>query len=132
MGYGTNGLTFNTLRGGNLARLPEFKNANGQLVHKDDSGSDWSLNDWMTAVTGEVGEAANILKKIRRGDFTIEEVKSELEMELSDIIIYLDILASQLGIDLSEAVMKTFNRKSTQVGSKVYLDAEDWHYSKEN
>lgn len=27
---------------------------------------DWSLSDWMTALTGEVGEAANIVKKLNR------------------------------------------------------------------
>ena len=31
--------------------------------------SDWSLSDWMTATTGELGEAANIAKKINRKVF---------------------------------------------------------------
>ena len=26
----------------------------------------WSLSDWMTAVVGELGEAANVLKKLNR------------------------------------------------------------------
>ena len=28
--------------------------------------SSWSLSDWITAVTGELGEAANIAKKLNR------------------------------------------------------------------
>jgi len=38
MGYGTDGLTFNTLRGGNTARLPQFKNKYGQLAHAKPDG----------------------------------------------------------------------------------------------
>jgi NTP pyrophosphatase (non-canonical NTP hydrolase) len=128
MGYMTNGLTFNTLRGGNEARLPEFKNSKGETAHAKDDGSDWSLNDWMVACMGELGEAANVLKKVRRGDLSLEEARARLTMEFADVVIYLDLMAKQAGIDLGEAVMQTFNAKSKQVGSRVYLDAEDWHY----
>lgn len=125
MAYLTNGLTFNSLRGANEARLPEFRNSKGELAHTSDP---WSLNDWMTAITGELGEAANVLKKVRRGDLTLEEARPKLMQEFSDVVIYLDILAKQAGIDLGEAVMHTFNAKSAQVGSRVYLSADDWHY----
>jgi hypothetical protein len=42
MGYGTNGLTFNALRGANAARLPQFKNKHGELAHSKPDGSDWT------------------------------------------------------------------------------------------
>jgi NTP pyrophosphatase (non-canonical NTP hydrolase) len=125
MGYGTDGLTFNTLRGGNAARLPEFRNNKGELAHTADP---WTLNDWMTATVGELGESANVLKKVRRGDLTIDEARPLLEQEFADVVIYLDILAAQCGISLGEAVMKTFNTKSVKVGSRVRLAADDWHY----
>lgn len=35
MGYLTDGLTFNNLRGANLARLPLFKNAKGERSHPE-------------------------------------------------------------------------------------------------
>ena len=124
----TDGLTFNTLRGGNIARLPEFRNSKGEAAHSQADGSDWSLNDWVTAVTGELGEAANVFKKIRRGDLTLDEARSMLTQELADVVIYLDILAAQAGIDLGMAVMETFNTKSIKVGSRVRLAADDWHY----
>lgn len=92
MGYMTNGLTFNTLRGGNTARLPEFRNNKGELSHTPEK-DDWTLNDWMTACLGELGEAANILKKVRRGDLTLEEARPLLAQEFSDANIYLDILS---------------------------------------
>ena len=124
----TDGLTFNTLRGGNMARLPEFKNNKGEISHSQADGSDWSLNDWVTAVTGELGEAANVFKKIRRGDFTLGEARPILTQELADVVIYLDILAANAGINLGEAVIETFNAKSVKVGSRVRLAADDWHY----
>lgn len=129
MGYMTDGLTFNTLREANKARLPEFRNNKGELAHSSAEGTDWSLNDWMTALTGEVGEAANVLKKVRRGDLTLEEARPKLIQEFADVVIYLDILAKQAGINLGEAVMDTFNAKSIKVGSRIRIDADDWHYA---
>lgn len=127
LGYAIDGLTFNTLRGGNTARLPEFTNSKGVRAHDKPDGSDWSLGDWMTACVGELGEAANVLKKIRRGDLTLDEARPELVTEFADVVIYLDILAKQAGIDLGRAVMDTFNAKSIKVGSGVRLAADDWH-----
>jgi hypothetical protein len=42
-------LTFGDLRQANLERLPLFRNAQGELSHSQSDGSDWSLNDWLTA-----------------------------------------------------------------------------------
>ena len=130
MGYMTDCLTFNTLRGGNTARLPEFRNNKGEVAHGKADGSDWSLNDWMVAVTGELGESANVLKKVRRGDLSIDEARPMLKQEFADVVIYLDIMAKQAGIDLGDAVMDTFNTKSIKVGSRVRLAADDWHLEK--
>ena len=129
MGYLTNGLTFNTLRGGNIARLPEFRNANGGRAHSKDDGSDWSPAQWLQAVVGELGEYANMRKKVERGDFTMDEARPKIADELADVVIYLDILAFQLGVDLGEAVMGKWNRTSERVGSKIRLAADDWHRS---
>lgn len=127
MGYGTNGLTFKTLRAANIERLPLFKNGQGQPNHTKSDGSDWSPAQWLQAVIGELGEYANLRKKVERGDIHIEEAKPQLAAELADVIIYLDILAWQLNIDLGEAVMITWNRKSQKQNIPLYIDAEDWH-----
>lgn len=61
MGFETrvkNDLTFNELREANIKRLPQFKNGKGEAAHSSEDGSDWSLGEWMNAVTGEIGEAA--------------------------------------------------------------------------
>lgn len=129
MGYGTDGLSFNTLRGANIARLPQFKNSKGEPAHSQPDGSDWSISDWVEAVTGELGEFANIHKKFRRGDIGQEKFDKEAKKEIADIQIYLDILAFRLGIDLGKAVIEKFNEVSERVDSTVFIgDDGDWHY----
>ena len=123
MGYLTDGLTFNNLREANKTRLPQFKNSKGEPAHEKEDGSDWSLPEWMNAVAGELGEAANIIKKVRRGDMTLEEARASLAEEFADIVTYLDITAMQAGINLGKATMDKFNKVSERVGSTVRLDA---------
>ena len=128
MGYLGGGLSFNTLRGANTARLPQFKNAKGEPAHSKPDGSDWTLGEWCNAVAGELGEAANLIKKVRRGDLSLEEARPQLADECADIVTYLDILAKQAGIDLGKATKDKFNRVSERVGSNVYIGSDDWHY----
>lgn len=103
-----------------MARLPQFRDAKGRLVHTA-TGDDWSPAQWLQAVIGELGEYANLRKKVERGDFTLEEARLELGRELADVVTYLDILAAQLGIDLGDAVTEKFNVVSKRVGSNIYL-----------
>lgn len=123
----TDGLTFNNLRDANKARLPQFRNAKGEPAHSKEDGSDWSLGDWCTAVTGELGEAANIIKKVKRGDLTLDEARQSLADEFADIVTYLDILANQAGIDLGKATIEKFNQVSKRVKSSIRLSAFDWY-----
>lgn len=59
----------------------------------------------LVSLTGEVGEVANIVKKIVRGDFKLSERKSDIQEELADVFIYLMKLSYQLDIDLEKAYM---------------------------
>lgn len=129
MGYGTDELTFRTLRQGNLKRLPMFRDAQGRTCHSKEDGSDWPPASWLQAVVGKLGEYANLRKKVERGDLTEDEARPALADELADVVIYLDILASQLGINLGEAIISKWNRTSEKVGAPIYIDAEDWHYA---
>mgnify|MGYP001566407775 CR=1 FL=1 len=128
MGYMTNGLSFSTLREANKQRLPLFKNSKGEPAHSKPDGSDWSPAQWLQAVTGELGEYANLRKKFERGDIDIEKFKIEAKKELADVAIYLDILAFQLDIELGEAVKEKFNEVSERIKCKVFIgDDDDWH-----
>lgn len=95
--------------------------------HKLDT---WSPADWATAMGGECGEALNVVKKLRR----LEDGKQlaniptnhsslveHLGDELADMVVYADLLAQRMGIDLGEAVIRKFNKVSERVGSACRL-----------
>jgi hypothetical protein len=62
-----------------------------------------------------------VLKKVRRGDLSLADARSELADGLADVAIYLDILAYRVGVDLGEAVVRKFNRVSVRVGCDIRL-----------
>lgn len=117
-------LTFDELRRANVARLPNYKNAQGACTFSD--VTHWSPAQWLMALVGEVGETANILKKIERGDYDLGEpgVRANLGKELADVQCYLDLLALRCGIDLGRATVAKFNEVSRRVGSDVLLHGE--------
>lgn len=93
---------------------------------------DWSPADWSNAMAGEAGElldailpllartnsTCNLTKKIQRGD---DVPLGEVGKEIADVVIYADLLAHRLGIDLSAAVRRKFDEVSTRMGSDVRL-----------
>ena len=123
------GLTFDALRGANLARLPQFKNKHGELAHSKPDGSDWTPAQWLQAVVGELGEYANVRKKYERGDLSLAEFQVEAAKELADVQTYLDILAMQVGVDLGRGITDKFNEVSMRVGSTVRISGGDWHHT---
>lgn len=111
-------LTFAQLREANVERCT--KDFPGDHLNR------WSANDFMVALLGELGEAANLLKKIRRGyDLTkgmsYPELAHELAKELGDVQCYLDLLAAKLNIDLGEITREKFNEVSDRVNSSIKL-----------
>lgn len=102
-------LTFEELAVANERRCQQF--GHGVM--------EWTPCDWMTAVAGEVGEAANLIKKRRRGE-SIPTV--DIAREIADAVIYLDLLARRLDIDLGAAVREKFNAVTERRGLTVRLD----------
>lgn len=85
--------------------------------------AEWSLSDWFTATTGELGEAANVAKKLNRvrdgmegNSESPDQLRAMLADEIADVAIYLDILAASEGIDLAAAIAAKFNKTSAKVG----------------
>lgn len=73
----------------------------------------WAAADWITAVVGELGELANLLKKRRRG----EDIDPQaIEDEWADTFTYLDLLAECLRIDPMPAVLRKFDQVSERIG----------------
>jgi NTP pyrophosphatase (non-canonical NTP hydrolase) len=109
-------LNFSEFSKANLARCEAPNGFNQRL-------DDWSLSDWMVALAGEVGEAANIIKKLNRvrdkipGNVQTEwELRTALRDELADVFICLDLLAQSQEIDLALAVLTKFERTSRKIG----------------
>jgi NTP pyrophosphatase (non-canonical NTP hydrolase) len=83
----------------------------------------WSLSDWLTALAGEVGEAANVIKKLNRyrdgvpGNKQSEaELREQLRKELGDVFVYLDLLCQSCGFSVADAAAEVFNAKSKEIG----------------
>jgi NTP pyrophosphatase (non-canonical NTP hydrolase) len=82
----------------------------------------------MTALTGEVGEAANLVKKLNRvrdgipGNDPLTESPEQLHQalvyELADIAIYLDLMVQAIGFDLEEIREVKFLKTSNKIGYK--------------
>lgn len=109
-------LNFSQLRNANELRTKSSKYAPCE--------KDWTIGDWMMALTGEVGELSNFLKKWRRGDCSFEEIREKVEKEFGDVQTYLDIVAMKLGIDLGQATVNKFNEVSRRINSDVMLNEE--------
>lgn len=73
---------------------------------------------------GELGKACNIIKKLERealGLVGSRATKEQLAEELADVVICIDLIAMDIGIDLSEAIREKFNKTSTERGLSVKL-----------
>lgn len=105
-------LTFDEFRAANVARCLKW--------HPEGLGS-WSPSDWLTAVTGELGELASLLKMRNRERDGLPGNKfsptdRQVAVELADVLTYLDLLSATLGVDLGRAAAQKFNEVSERVG----------------
>lgn len=78
---------------------------------------------------GEVGELLNVAKKLHReamGWRGSRASLSELAEEIGDVLICLDKLAAQFGIDLASATAAKFNQTSDKVGLPQKLTDPNW------
>lgn len=113
-------LTFYELRTANVARCTE-------VFHSVDA---WTPERWSNAMAGECGEVCNAIKKLNRvddGTNTDKDPQTAVEClpliadELADLVIYADLLAARLGIDLDYAIRSKFNRVSVVRGATQRL-----------
>ncbi|NEU10178.1 nucleotide pyrophosphohydrolase [Flavihumibacter sp. R14] len=69
----------------------------------------------MAILTEEVGEVARIIsRKYGEQSFKKSDEKADLGDELADVLFVLICLANQTGIDLTEALHKNLEKKSTR------------------
>lgn len=123
-------LTFKTFQIRNRIRCSTIQGSQslkGGIRHFSEN---WDLSDWALAINGEAGELANLVKKLRRGDFshmigdpldTVPDgsevdVREQLGQELADIITYCDLMLSALGMDTGLTVEGKFLMVSERWG----------------
>lgn len=73
---------------------------------------------------GEIGEAQNILKKLERerlGLVGSRATPEALAEELSDGMICLDLIAMEFDIDMVQAIIRKFNKTSSERHLSVFL-----------
>ncbi|XAM38298.1 hypothetical protein TPHSE_25820 [Terrisporobacter petrolearius] len=61
-------------------------------------------------MVGEFGETSNLVKKVVRGDYKLDEVREELSEEIIDIFIYVIKLMYQLEIDVEDVYIKKMKK----------------------
>lgn len=91
--------------------------------------SGWSTSEWMVAILGELGEAANIIKKLNRvrdgipgNTETPEQLKAMLAEELANVFIYLDLTCQAHGLSLEDIVVTKFQKTSKKIGYDDFLE----------
>jgi NTP pyrophosphatase (non-canonical NTP hydrolase) len=114
-------LTFGALAAANRQRCESPEGFNHALAS-------WSTSDWMTATMGELGEAANVVKKLNRFRDGIPHNKetqamllAQLREELGGTIVYLDLLCQSLGFSMGDVARDEFNRKSADIDWPIML-----------
>lgn len=114
-------MTFGQFSEANRARCESPQGFNHPL-------SGWSTSDWMTALVGEVGEAANVVKKLNRvrdgvpgNKLTADQLRDQLRKELGDVFVYLDLMCQSLGFSVADAAVEVFNAKSADIGYPITL-----------
>lgn len=83
----------------------------------------WTMLESAAELAGEVGELANYVKKLRRSELGVpgnKEADNVLRVkatgEVGDVLITLMMVASKVRIDVHDAVVWAFNRKSAEMG----------------
>lgn len=91
---------------------------------------EWNVNGYTSLtyssneLAGEVGELCNVIKKLERERLGLVGSRATLEQaadELADVVICADLLADQLGIDLSASIPVKFNKTSEKYGLKTRM-----------
>ena len=104
--------------------LEKLRDANQQRHQEWAKGENIPLSFRGLELAGEAGEACNELKKIERVRLGLAGGKDDLtglREELADVIICVDLIAMDLGIDLGEAVRDKFNATSEKYGFETRI-----------
>lgn len=94
-----------------------------QTWHQNDNP--WPDERWVCAITGELGEMANNVKKLFRAldgsvgilkGESIDSLQEEIDKEWADVMIYMLAYAAYRQINAEQIIAQVFNAKSEQLG----------------
>lgn len=89
-------------------------------------GKEEALEYTTLGLCGEAGELANKVKKIRRGDYTLDERRDDIVSELSDVLWYVSSVARALGVTLEDVAQYNLGKLQARLMRNVTLgDGDD-------
>lgn len=115
-------LTFDELAAANRHRSEAASGFNQRI-------DAFTVSDRLVELMGEVGETANVAKKLTRiqkggsraNKETEPELQAKLRLEVGDTLISLDLLCQRLGFTLEGCAVDAFNSKSREIGYEGQL-----------
>lgn len=119
-------LTFELLARTSITRAQKWHHGN---IFNPGALGYWNIAEWTNAAAGEMGEACNAAKKLRRLDVGMQQADGDspaplaaidsvkkLMKELGDTVIYLDLCAQVIRVRLEDCVIMAFNQISEREG----------------
>lgn len=76
-----------------------------------------ALEHLIVCIVGEIGEFANLTKKIKRGELVFRDEKQALEEELADVFIYLIKISNHLRTDLEDTFLRKLEKNRKRFAS---------------
>ena len=104
--------------------LWDLREANRARQIEWDADNQITVTYRATELAGELGEACNVIKKLERERLGIRGSRDTVEHlaeELADILICVDLIAMDFGIDLGKSTRTKFNATSTDNGLKTRI-----------
>ncbi len=109
--------------------VAEQNHIRAQRWHGEHGLREWSPAEWTNALAGEVGELCNLTKKILRHDLGIQQLAEQegrdyhnpgvrswlverAAEEIAVSFIYLDLVATRLGLNLYDIIVDKWNLTS--------------------
>jgi NTP pyrophosphatase (non-canonical NTP hydrolase) len=68
----------------------------------------------LLCLAGEFGETTNLVKKVMRGDYSLNDIRPQLGEEIADMFIYVLKLAYQLDIDIEKQFLAKVDKNKSR------------------
>lgn len=102
----------------------QLREANIERNKLWDKGKKLDAQFFALGAAGEIGEVCNKVKKLVRQELGVPGSTTTVEAtgtEIGDAVVYLDLLAKELGLSLEACVARAFNLKSREMNFPVFL-----------